>query len=281
MENAIDGHFHDFIHAKAGQTDLMHTLPSEAGAVLHLQSVVLVRVGFRSFIVTGIFDLLVVILVVVCGKGFGVSLNDAENLLLHTIRQGGCIQKVRVGNQVGHILDVAQLRQSGCAVATVKGGIQTGDSSTHRKFTSLVSVNHSVLSDCCPVAAINPIDGIVVQPIQRGKRLSIEIERFQYRIHDSNDGTSFCNASAGFVGIDTHTQRNSGVLAVPGRINVYRQIAVFLYLHTRKLFDVAVVDFAGNKDAGDLLSQFHSNSREDGVEIINQLLQTSLHVAST
>nr|DAR07588.1 MAG TPA: hypothetical protein [Caudoviricetes sp.] len=148
-------------------------------------------------------------------------------------------------------------------------------------FTSLFSVNHSVLSDCCPIAAINPIDGIVVQPIQRGKRFSIEIERFQYRIHDAHNRASFCNASACFVGIDTHTQGNSSVLAVAGRILVNREVAVFLYLHTRKLLDVAVVDFTSDEDAGNLFPKFGRNSREDGIEIINQLFQTSLHVAST
>nr|DAW08065.1 MAG TPA: hypothetical protein [Caudoviricetes sp.] len=148
-------------------------------------------------------------------------------------------------------------------------------------FTSLVSVNHSVLSDCCSVAAINPIDGIVVQPIQRGKRFAIKIERFQYRIHDSNDGTSFCNASACFVRVDTHTQGNGGVLASAGRITMNREIAVFLYLHTWKLFDVAVIDFASDEDTRHLLSQFLSNSCKDRIEIINQLFQTSLHVAST
>nr|DAV99265.1 MAG TPA: hypothetical protein [Caudoviricetes sp.] len=148
-------------------------------------------------------------------------------------------------------------------------------------FTSLFSVNHSVLSDCCPVAAINPIDGIVVQPIQRGKRFSIKIERFKYRIHDAQNGAGFCNASACFVGIDTHTQRNGSILASAGRIPMNREVAVFLYLHTRKFFDVAVIDFTGDKDAGDLLSQLLGNSCEDGIEIINQLFQTSLHVAST
>nr|DAW12572.1 MAG TPA: hypothetical protein [Caudoviricetes sp.] len=148
-------------------------------------------------------------------------------------------------------------------------------------FTSLISVNHSVLSDCCPIAAINPIDGIVVQPIQRGKRFSIEIERFQYRIHDAHNGAGFCFASAGFVGIDTHTQGNSGVLAVIGRIKMHRQIVVFFYLHTRKPLNRAVINFASNEDTGNLLSQFLSNSRVDRVEIINQLFQTSLHVAST
>jgi hypothetical protein len=123
-------------------------------------------------------------------------------------------------------------------------------------FTSLVSVNHSVLSDCCPIAAINPIDGIVIQPIQWGKRLAIKVKRFKNRIHDSNDGTCFCNASAGFVGIYTHTNGNSGVLASAGRIPVNREITVFLYLHTRKLFDVTVIDFASDEDTGHLLSQF-------------------------
>nr|DAL20442.1 MAG TPA_asm: hypothetical protein [Caudoviricetes sp.] len=148
-------------------------------------------------------------------------------------------------------------------------------------FTSLVSVNHSVLSDCCPIAAINPIDGIVIQPIQRGKRFSIKIERLQYRIHDAHNRAGFCNASAGFVGIDTHTQGNSSVLAVTGRIAMNREITVFFYLHTRKPLDVAVVDFTGDKDAGHLLSQFLSNGRENRIEIIDQLFQTSLHVAST
>nr|DAM01193.1 MAG TPA: hypothetical protein [Caudoviricetes sp.] len=148
-------------------------------------------------------------------------------------------------------------------------------------FTSLVSVNHSVLSDCCPVAAINPIDGIVVQPIQRGKRFAIELFWFENLINEIHNGARFCNASCFFVGVDTHTQGNGGVLAVTSRINVYRQITVFLYLHTRKLLDVAVIDFTSNEDAGDLLSQFLSNSREDGIEIIDQLFQTSLHVAST
>nr|DAP09725.1 MAG TPA: hypothetical protein [Caudoviricetes sp.] len=259
----------------------MHTLPSKAGAVLHLQSVILHSVALGSFIVASFLDLLVVSLVVVGGERLGIRLDNAKDVDLHGVRQGGSIQKVRFGDQVGHILDVAQLRQSGCAVATIQGGIQTGDSSTHRMFTSLVSVNHSVFSDCCPVAAINPIDGIVVQPIQRGKRFAIEIERFQYRIHDSNDGTCFCNASGAFVRVDPHTQGNGGVLAVTSRINVHRKIAVFLYLHTRKLFDIAVVDFTSDEDAGHLLSQFHSNSRKDGIEIINQLFQTSLHVAST
>nr|DAL69527.1 MAG TPA: hypothetical protein [Caudoviricetes sp.] len=148
-------------------------------------------------------------------------------------------------------------------------------------FTSLVSVNHSVLSDCCPIAAINPIDGIVVQPIQRGKRLAIKFKRFKNRIHDANDGTCFCNASGVFIGVDPYTQGNGSVFAVTSRINVYRQIAVFFYLYTRKLLDVAVIDFASNEDAWNLLSQLLSNSREDRIEIINQLFQTSLHVAST
>nr|DAQ70275.1 MAG TPA: hypothetical protein [Caudoviricetes sp.] len=224
----------------------MHTLPSEAGAVLHLQGVVLVHVALRGIVITSSLDGGVVGLVVVGGKGFGVSLNDAKNLLLHTIRQGGCIQKVRVGDQVGHILDVAQLRQSGCAFATVKGSVQTGDSSTHRMFTSLVSVNHSVLSDCCPIAAINPIDGIVVQPIQRGKRFAIKFKRFKNRIHDSNDGTCFCNASGVLIGVDPHAQGNSSVLAVTSRINMYRQIVVFLYLHTRKPLNRSVINFASD-----------------------------------
>nr|DAJ19815.1 MAG TPA: hypothetical protein [Siphoviridae sp. cthBp9] len=148
-------------------------------------------------------------------------------------------------------------------------------------FTSLFSVNHSVLSDCCPIAAINPIDGIVVQPIQRGKRFSIKIKRFQYRIHDAHNRAGFCNASAGFVGIDTHTKGNCGILASACRIPVNREITVFLYLHTWKLLDVAVIDFTSDKDAGDLFPKFCCNSRKDGVEIINQLFQTSLHVAST
>lgn len=103
----------------------------------------------------------------------------------------------------------------------------------------------------------------------------------RYRIHDSNDGTSFCNASAGFVRVDTHTQGNGGVLASAGRITMNREIAVFLYLHTWKLLDVAVIDFTSDKDAGNLFPKFGRNSREDGIEIINQLFQTSLHVAST
>nr|DAX00043.1 MAG TPA: hypothetical protein [Bacteriophage sp.] len=259
----------------------MHTLPSEAGAVLHLQGVVLHGVALRSLIVASFLDLLVVSLVVVGGERLGVALDDAKDVDLHRVRQSSGIQKVRLRDQVGHILDVAQLRQSGCAVATIQGGIQTGDSSTHRMFTSLVSVNHSVLSDCCPIAAINPIDGIVVQPIQRGKRFAIKFKRFKNRIHDSNDGTCFCNASACFVGVDPHTQGNGSVFAVTGRINVHRKIAVFLYLHTRKLLDIAVIDFTSNEDAGHLLSQFLGNSREDRVEIIDQLFQTSLHVAST
>nr|DAX23120.1 MAG TPA: hypothetical protein [Caudoviricetes sp.] len=259
----------------------MHTLPSEAGAVLHFQGVVLYGVALGSLIIASFLDLLVVSLVVVGSKGLGVTLDNAEDVDLHGVGQGGGIQKVRLGDQVGYILDVAQLRQSGCAVATIQGGIQTGDSSTHRMFTSLVSVNHSVLSDCCPVAAINPIDGIVVQPIQRGKRLAIKFKRFKNRIHDSNDETCFCNASCVLVGVNTHTQGNGSVFAVTSRINVYREIAVFLYLHTRKLLDVAVIDFTSNEDAGHLLSQFLSNSREDRIEIIDQLFQTSLHVAST
>nr|DAF07183.1 MAG TPA: hypothetical protein [Caudoviricetes sp.] len=259
----------------------MHTLPSEARAVLHLQGVVLHGVALGSLIIASGLDFRIVSLVVVGGERLGVALDDAKDVDLHGVRQGCCIQKVWLRDQVGHILDVAQLRQSGCAVATIQGGIQTGDSSTHRMFTSLVSVNHSVLSDCCPVAAINPIDGIVVQPIQRGKRFAIKFKRFKNRIHDSNDGTCFCNASGVLIGVDTHTQGNSGVLAVTSRINMHRKIAVFLYLHARKLLDVAVIDFASNENAGHLLSQFLSNSREDRIEIINQLLQTSLHVAST
>nr|DAH46221.1 MAG TPA: hypothetical protein [Caudoviricetes sp.] len=259
----------------------MHTLPREAGTVLHLQGVILHGVALGSLIIASFLDFLVVSLVVVGGEGLGIRLDDAKDVDLHGVRQGGGIQKVRLRDQVGNVLDVAQLRQSGCAVATIQGSIQTGDSSTHRMFTSLVSVNHSVLSDCCPITAINPIDGIVVQPIQRGKRFSIEIERFQYRIHDAHNRAGFCNASAGFVGIDTHTQGNSSVLASAGRIPVNREVAVFLYLHTRKFLDVAVVDFTGDKDAGDLLSQFLSNSREYRVKIVNQLFQTSLHVAST
>nr|DAG11627.1 MAG TPA: hypothetical protein [Caudoviricetes sp.] len=259
----------------------MHTLPREAGTILHLQSVILHGVALGSLIVASFLDLLVVILVVVGGESLGIALDNAKNVDLHGVGQGSGIQKVRFRDQVRHILDVAQFRQSGCAVATIQGGIQTGDSSTHRMFTSLVSVNHSVLSDCCPIAAINPIDGIVIQPIQRGKRLAIKFKRFKNRIHDANDGTCFCNAPGVLIGVDPHTQGNGSVLAVASRINVYRQIAVFLYLHTRKLLDVAVIDFASDKDAGDLLSQFLSNSREDRIEIINQLFQTSLHVAST
>ena len=259
----------------------MHTLPSEAGAVLHLQGVVLHGVAIGSLIIASFLDLLVVSLVVVGSERLGVALDDAKDVDLHGVGQGSCIQKVRFGDQVGYILNVAQLRQSGCAVATIQGGIQTGDSSTHRMFTSLVSVNHSVLSDCCPIAAINPIDGIVVQPIQRGKRLAIKFKRFKNRIHDSNNGACFCNAPGILIGVDTHTQGNGGVLAVTSRIDVYRKIAVFLYLHTRKLFDVAVIDFTSDENAGNLLSQFLSNSREDRIEIIDQLFQTSLHVAST
>nr|DAQ94831.1 MAG TPA: hypothetical protein [Caudoviricetes sp.] len=259
----------------------MHTLPSEAGTVLHLQGVILHGVALGSLIVASFLDLLVVSLVVVGSKGLGVTLDNAEDVDLHRVRQGGGIQKVRLGDQVGHILNVAQLSQSGCAVATIQGGIQTGDSSTHRMFTSLISVNHSVLSDCCPIAAINPIDGIVVQPIQRGKRFAIKFQRFKNRIHNSNNGTCFCNAPGVLVRVDTHTQGNGSVLAVTGRINVHRKIAVFLYLHTRKFLDVAVIDFTSNEDAGNLLSQFLSNNREDRIEIINQLFQTSLHVAST
>nr|DAE44220.1 MAG TPA: hypothetical protein [Bacteriophage sp.] len=259
----------------------MHTLPSEAGAVLHLQGVILHGVAFRSLIIASFLDLLVVSLVVVGGERLGIRLDNAKDVDLHRVRQSGGIQKVRLGDQVGHILDVAQLRQNGCTVATIQGGIQTGDSSTHRMFTSLVSVNHSVLSDCCPVAAINPIDGIVVQPIQRGKRFAIKFHWFENRIYDANNGTRFGDASRFLVGVDTHSQGHGSVLAVPGRINVYRKIAVFLYLHTRKLFDVAVVNFTSNENARNLLSQFRSNSREDRIEIIDQLLQTSLHVAST
>nr|DAK97522.1 MAG TPA: hypothetical protein [Caudoviricetes sp.] len=148
-------------------------------------------------------------------------------------------------------------------------------------FTSLVSVNHSVLPDCCPIAALNPVDGIVIQPIQWGKRLAIKFKRFKNRIHDANDGTCFCNAPGVLVRVNANTQGNGSVLTVTCRINVHGQIAVFLYLHTRKLLDVAVIDFTSNEDAGDLLSQFLSNSRVDRVEIIDQLFQTSLHVAST
>nr|DAI21346.1 MAG TPA: hypothetical protein [Caudoviricetes sp.] len=259
----------------------MHTLPSEARAVLHLQGVVLHGVALGSLIVASCFNLRIVSLVVVGGERLGVALDDAKDVDLHGVRQGGGIQKVRLGDQVGHILDVAQLRQSGCAVATIQGGIQTGDSSTHRMFTSLFSVNHSVLSDCCPVAAINPIDGIVIQPIQRGKRFAIKIERFKNRIHDSNDRTCFCNATCVLIGVDPYTQGNGSVFAVGSRINVHRKVAIFLYLHTRKLLDVAVIDFTSNENARHLLSQFLSNSREDRIEIIDQLFQTSLHVAST
>nr|DAT71018.1 MAG TPA: hypothetical protein [Caudoviricetes sp.] len=232
----------------------MHTLPSEAGTVLHLQGVVLVHVALRGIVITSSLDSSVVGLVVVGGKGFGVSLNDAKNLLLHTIRQGGCIQKVRVGDQVGHILNVAQFFQCACGLAAIKGGIQTGDSSTHRMFTSLISVNHSVLPDCCPVAALNPVDGIVIQPIQRGKRLAIKVKRFKNRIHDSNNGACFRNASGFLVGVDADTKGYGSILTVSGRINVNRKVAVFLYLHTRKLFNVAVIDFTSNEDAGHLLS---------------------------
>nr|DAG20067.1 MAG TPA: hypothetical protein [Caudoviricetes sp.] len=219
-------------------------------------------------------------LVVERTKSFKVRLVDAKNLFLHRVRKSSDVQKVRVGNQARKILDVAQLGHSSGS-SFIKSNSVAGNSSCHRMFTSLVSVNHSVLSDCCPVTAINPIDGIVIQPIQWGKRLSIEIERFQYKIHDSNDGTRFCNAPSGFVRVDTHTQGNGGVLASAGRITMNWKIAVFLYLHTGKLFDIAIINFPCNVDAGHLLSQFHSNSREDGIEIINQLLQTSLHVAST
>nr|DAV46189.1 MAG TPA: hypothetical protein [Caudoviricetes sp.] len=259
----------------------MHTLPSESGAVLHLNCIVLVGVLFGRFIVASFLNRFVIFLVVVCGKRLNIGLVNTKNLLLHRIRQGGGIQKVRIGNHIRDILDVTQLRQCRLGSTTIQGGIQAGDSSTHRMFTSLFSVNHSVLSDCCPIAAINPIDGIVVQPIQRGKRLAIKFKRFKNRIHDANDGTCFCNAPGVLIGVDSHTQGNSSVLAVTSRINVYRQIAVFLYLHTRKLLDVAVIDFASDEDARNLLSQFLSNSREDGIEIIDQLFQTSLHVAST
>nr|DAV47115.1 MAG TPA: hypothetical protein [Caudoviricetes sp.] len=222
----------------------------------------------------------VIRLVVKCAKRFKVRLVDAKNLFLHGVRKGSDVQKVRIGNQVRKILNVAQFGHS-AGSSFIKSNSVAGNSSCHRMFTSLVSVNHSVLSDCCPIAAINPIDGIVVQPIQRGKRFSIEIERFQYRIHNVHNRAGFCNASAGFVGIDTHTQGNGGILAVTGRIPMNREVAVFLYLHTRKLLDVAVVDFAGDKDAGHLLSQFLGNSREYRVKIVNQLFQTSPHVAST
>nr|DAK96137.1 MAG TPA: hypothetical protein [Caudoviricetes sp.] len=148
-------------------------------------------------------------------------------------------------------------------------------------FTSLISVNHSVLSDCCPIAAINPIDGIVIQPIQRGKRFAIKVEWFKNRIHGSCNETCFCNASGFLVGVDADTKGYGCILAMPGRIDVYRKIAVFFYLHTRKLFDVAVIDFTSNENAGNLLPQFLRDNRKDGVEIINQLPQTSLHVAST
>nr|DAT83051.1 MAG TPA: hypothetical protein [Caudoviricetes sp.] len=259
----------------------MHTLPSEARAVLHFQGIVLHGIALGSLIIASCLDFRIVSLVVVGGERLGVALDDAKDVDLHRVRQSSGIQKVRLGDQVRYILDVAQLRKSGCAVATIQGGIQTGDSSTHRMFASLVSVNHSVLSDCCRVAAINPIDGIVVQPIQRGKRFAIKFKRFKNRIHDSNDGTCFCNTSRVFVRVDPHTQGNGSVLTVTGRINVYRKIAVFLYLHTRKLLDIAVIDFTSNEDARHLLSQFLSNSREDRIEIIDQLFQTSLHVAST
>nr|DAQ47833.1 MAG TPA: hypothetical protein [Caudoviricetes sp.] len=259
----------------------MHTLPSEAGAVLHFQGIVLHGIALGSLIIASCLDFRIVSLVVVGGERLGVALDDAKDVDLHGVGQGGGIQKVWLRDQVGYILDVAQLRKSGCAVATIQGGIQTGDSSTHRMFTSLVSVNHSVLSDCCPVAAINPIDGIVVQPIQRGKRFAIKFKRFKNRIHDVNNGTRFCNTSGVLVGVNTNTQGNGSVLAVTSRINVYRKITVFLYLHTRKFLDVAVIDFTSNENARHLLSQFRSNSREDRIEIINQLLQTSLHVAST
>nr|DAV49191.1 MAG TPA: hypothetical protein [Caudoviricetes sp.] len=219
-------------------------------------------------------------LVIERSESLKVRLVDAENLFLHRVRKGSDVQKVRVGNQVRKILDVAQLGHS-AGSSFIKSNSVAGNSSCHRMFTSLVSVNHSVLSDCCPIAAINPIDGIVVQPIQRGKRFSIEIEWFQYRIHNAHNGAGFCNASAGFVGVDTHTHGNGSILASAGRIQMNREVAVFLYLHTWKLFDVAVIDFTGDKDAGDLFSQFRGNSREDGIEIINQLFQTSLHVAST
>ena len=73
-------------------------------------------------------------------------------------------------------------------------------------FTSLVSVNHSVLSDCCPIAAINPIDGIVVQPIQRGKRFAIELFGFENRIHDSNNKACFCTAP----GVGAHGSYGQG-----------------------------------------------------------------------
>ena len=49
---------------------------------------------------------------------------------------------------------------------------------------------------------------------------------------------------------------------------MYRKIAVFLYLHTWKLLDVAVIDFTSDKDARHLISQFLGNSRENGIEII-------------
>nr|DAK00177.1 MAG TPA: hypothetical protein [Caudoviricetes sp.] len=219
-------------------------------------------------------------LVIERSKRLKVRLVDAENLFLHRVRKGSDVQKVRVGNQVRKILDVAQLGHS-AGSSFIKSNSVARNTSCHRMFTSLFSVNHSVLSDCCPIAAINPIDGIVVQPIQRGKRFSIEIERFQYRIHDVHNGAGFCNASAGFVGIDPHAQGNGSILASAGRITMNREIAVFLYLHTWKLFDVAVIDFASDEDTRHLLSQFLGNSCKDRIEIINQLFQTSLHVAST
>nr|DAL62839.1 MAG TPA_asm: hypothetical protein [Caudoviricetes sp.] len=224
----------------------MHTLPSEAGAVLHLQGVVLHGVALGSFIIASFLDLLVVSLVVVGSERLGVALDDAEDVDLHRVRQSSGIQKVRLRDQVGYILNVAQLRQSGCAVATIQGGIQAGDSSTHRMFTSLVSVNHSVLSDCCPVAAINPIDGIVIQSIQRDKRLAINFKRFKNRIHDAYNGACFCNAPGVLIRVDPHTQGNSSVLAVTSRINMYRKIVVFLYLHTRKPLNRAVINFASD-----------------------------------
>nr|DAT72509.1 MAG TPA: hypothetical protein [Caudoviricetes sp.] len=259
----------------------MHTLPSEAGAVLHLQGVILHGVTLGSLIVASFLDLLVVSLVVVGSERLGIRLDNAKDVDLHWVRQSGGIQKVRLRDQVGHILDVAQLRQSGCAVATIQGGIQTGDSSTHRMFTSLVSVNHSVLSDCCPIAAINPIDGIVIQPIQRGKRFAIKFKRFHYKVYRIYNRPCFCNTPCLFVGINADSQGHSSIFCTTGRVNVSGEVTVFLNLHTRKLFDVAIINFACDKDSGELRSERFCDFRIKKIETVNQLLQTSLHVAST
>ena len=66
----------------------MHTLPSEAGAVLHLQGVVLHGVALGSLIVASLLNLLVVSLVVVGSKASVVGPEAALFTKMYVIVDG-------------------------------------------------------------------------------------------------------------------------------------------------------------------------------------------------